>query len=303
MLVVGASGLVGGRLLAGLSGDTRFRVRAASRVDRKWPARIEGVVIDPAAADGLQAACEGADTVVNLASMTDAACAADPGGALRANAGGTRTLVGAAIAAGITRFVQVSTAKVYGNNPTGVITESTVTRPESHYAITHRVAEDYAMLHSNAVVMRLSNGYGAPASRCRRSWDVMVNEFCREAATTGRITLRGDGLAWRNFIPLDDVVVALKFALTSLPRGTYNLGAPQSMPIRTMANRVAGACTDALGFSAEVVATRASRSDAPPLDFRTDKLRDAGVRIEDADREIRRTLVQARTTFAAGGDV
>ncbi len=296
---MGASGLVGGRLVAALSRDGAMRVRAGSRIARPWPAGVEGIITDSGASETLASACEGVEVVVNLASMPEAACAADPKGALLVNAGGAMTLVRAAMTAGVTRFVQLSTAKVYGNNPTGVITEETITHPASHYAITHRIAEDYATLHPDAVVMRLANGFGAPVAAGAQSWDIIVNDFCRQAATTGRIVIRSDGLAWRNFIALDDVIIALRAGLVGLPKGTYNIGARTSTTIRRMAERVAEGCEGTLGFRAHVCVGVSAETVGPvPLDYRTDRLRNAGVSLGDSsDGEIARTLLAARELF------
>ena len=299
VLIVGASGLVGGRLLAALACDSQTLVRAASRVTRVWPDGVEGVVTSSSAPLTLAAACEGMDAVLNLASMPEAACAADPLGALRANVAGTLALASAAASAGVSRFVQLSTMKVYSNSPTGIITEETLTHPASHYAITHRAAEDYSSLHASAVVLRLANGFGAPIDPATPCWSLITNDFCRQAATTRHIVIRSDGLAWRNFIPLDDVVVALRAAATSLPAGTYNLGSARSMTLREMAERVAAVCEITLGHAVEVkVGTSTTGSHDEVLDYRTDRLRANGVQLADMiDDEIARTLLSARTAL------
>lgn len=300
VLVTGASGLIGGRLISVLSHGGRLNLRAGSRIPRSWPAGIEGVVTDVSRPDLLIAACRGVDAVINLASMPEAESAADPDRALRDTAGGTRALVVAAVAAGVSRFVQLSTFKVYGNNPTGVITERSPTNPQSAYARSHLVAEEYAALHPSAVVLRLANGFGAPLRAATPCWGIIVNDFCRQAATTRRIVIRSDGLAWRNFVPLDDVVVALHAATESVPGNTYNLGSQHSMPMRVMADRVATVCEQTLGFRAEVsVGVSPSGADVHPLDYRTDRLRAAGVLLSTpVDEEIARTLRFARTAFS-----
>lgn len=300
VLVTGASGLVGGRLLAVLARDPDVHVRAASRIARAWGDGVEGVVTDRADAATLAAACKDVDVIVNLASMPERACAEHPAAALHANVGGVLALVQAAAAAGIGRFVQMSTIKVYGGNPSGTITEATPTAPSSHYAITHRAAEDYASLHPCAVVLRLANGFGAPVDPETPSpWTLIVNDFCRQAMT-GTIRVHGDGGAWRNFVPLDDVTSALRAAITHVPAGTYNLGSAESSTIRGMADRVARVANATFGLDVEVsVGMNAPTSPPLPLDYRSDRLRSCGVALDARmDDELARTLVCARRTFA-----
>jgi UDP-glucose 4-epimerase len=198
-------------------------------------------------------------------------------------------------------MVHVSTFKVYGDAPAGVVTEDTPPRPTSHYAITHRVAEDYAAsLHRDAVIFRLANGFGAPAEPAAGAWAPIVNGMCREAAALRTITLRSSGLAWRNFVPMDDVLHALRAAIGSLPAGTYNLGASQSLTLRAMAGRVAQACRETLGFlPAVVVGADGAEVASAPLDFRVTKLGRAGVEpAASIDDELARTLQVAHDTFA-----
>lgn len=297
LLITGASGLIGGRLVAALAADG-IAVRAASRIARPWPAGVEGIVWDAADVATTARACAGVDAVVNLAGMPEAACAADPTGALVANCGGTLSLVTAAV--GVGRFVQISTAKVYGNDATGTVSEQSVPRPASHYAITHRASEDYAALHPSAVVMRLANGFGMPAPGTANGWDVIVNDFCRQAVIARRIAIRSDGTASRNFVPMEDVITAIRAAAGGLAPGTYNLGSAASMTLREMAERVASAGEQVLGHpvAVSVGAPDAGRP-AARLDFRSNRLGEAGVTLgADADKEIARTLMAARETFA-----
>jgi nucleoside-diphosphate-sugar epimerase len=208
--------------------------------------------------------------------------------------------VTAAIAADVGRFVQLSTAKVYGNDPVGTISERSIPRPASHYAITHRASEDYAAQHSAAVVLRLANGFGAPAPGTQGGWDVIVNNFCRQAATARRIALRSDGTASRSFVPMDDVIRSIRSAVAGLAPGTYNLGARTAITLREMAELVAAIGERVLGYSSEVsVVAKQSNTRSRLLDFRSDRLRDAGVPLgADASEEIARTLVAAAGRFA-----
>jgi UDP-glucose 4-epimerase len=299
ILVTGASGLIGGRVIDALRANGTTEIRAASREARRWPEGISGVVLDWRSRVSMTDACDGMTAVINLAGMPESACAADPNGALTANAGGTLALVEASLAVGVPRFVQLSTVKVYGAAPTGVISEDTLTQPRSHYAITHRAAEDYAARHPQAVILRLSNGFGAPVASSPSSWSVIVNAFCHQAMATQRIVLQSDGRSWRNFAPMTDILAGIKAGVSSLPAGTYNLASAQSETLRAMAERVARVSAIRFGTEVEIsLGSPAGGLTVAGVEFRTDRLIASGVILDaSADDEIERTLQSARAAL------
>lgn len=303
VLITGASGLIGGRLIRYLLGIDDVQIRAASRSPRGWPPRVEGCILVADDPSSHSAACLGVNAVINLAAMPEGECARDPQRALRVNAGGALALTSAAVSAGVDRFVQLSTSKVYGDNLTGRVTEQTLPQPRSHYAITHRAAEDYAARHESRIVFRLANGFGAPDDARSTGWDVIVNAMCRQAVVEQRIAIRSSGHEWRNFITLNDIVRALYLAVSDLPEGTYNLGGLSSMRIREVADRVAAACASAFGFTPEITTGRAEGvMESVPLDYCIDKLLAAGFRPSTTlDDELRRTLLAARKNAELSG--
>src|SRR5262249_51271212 len=205
---------------------------------------VEATVVDWNNRNSLDAACRAQDMVVHLAAMNEQDCERDPVLALKSNGIATLTLLQAAQSAGVRRFVYLSTSKVFGANPTGTIDESSVPRPKNHYAITHRLAEDYVVsAHNNGqlqgIVLRLSNSLGAPADPNVNAWMLIANDLCRQAATTKRIGLKSSGLAWRNFIAMADTVSAVRHALKMSPEllsdGLFHLGGPQCLRIWDLA--------------------------------------------------------------------
>jgi len=104
LAVTGGTGFVGGHLLAAAVA-AGHEVRALTRGGRPpepgicW---IEGALDDPAA---LAALCEGADAIVHVAGLINAATRA---GFEAVNVAGTAAIVDAARAAGIRRFIHIS---------------------------------------------------------------------------------------------------------------------------------------------------------------------------------------------------
>jgi UDP-glucose 4-epimerase len=296
LLITGASGLVGGRLIQHLLAAGGVEIRAASRVRRDWPASVEGCVADLGQPGTLEEACRGTNAVINLASMAERFCSLDPQAALRVNGGGTLSLASAAAAAGVLRFVQVSSCKIYGDNLQGAVTEETPPRPRSHYAITHRLAEDYAISQqANCVVVRLANGFGAPVDARVDCWDIIVNQMCRQAVVDRQIVIRSSGRAWRNFVPMQDVVRALQYAIEGAPAGIYNMGAPHSMTLAGTAEQVAVLCEKTFGWRPSIkLGPGAPGERNPPLDYRSEKLARTGFASRASfEEEVTATLLMA----------
>jgi uncharacterized protein YbjT (DUF2867 family) len=104
LAVTGGTGFVGGHLLR-VVGAAGYEIRALTRGWRppqdgiNW---IEGALDQP---ESLVALCEGADAVVHIAGLINAATRA---GFEAVNVGGTLALIDAARAAGVRRFVHIS---------------------------------------------------------------------------------------------------------------------------------------------------------------------------------------------------
>jgi UDP-glucose 4-epimerase len=247
--------------------------------------------------------------VVHLASINENVCAADPLRALNVNGTGTLRTLLAAIKAGAGRFIYLSTAHVYGSPLTGTISEATLPRPVHPYAISHRVAEDFVLAARargdiEGIVLRLSNGFGAPERAEVDRWTLLVNDLCRQAATTKRMVMRSAGDDSRDFITLEDTARAVAHFLaldqTALGDGLFNVGSGHSMQVRAVVDLIAQRCDAMLGFRPEIVRPAPHVAAPPPLDYRIDKLRASGFApTADMRSEIDATLQLCRDAFPA----
>jgi UDP-glucose 4-epimerase len=314
ILIAGGLGYVGGRVAQALVDQPGVQLRLGLRhpptSPPPWFSRVESVPLDLLSGDTLEAACRGVQEVINLAAMNEIHSAADPEQALRVNGAGALKLLQAAQAAGAARFIQFSTAHVYGAPLAGIITEKNLTRPVHPYAITHRVAEDFVLAARDrgligGLVIRLSNGIGPPAHPGVDRWTLVVNDLCRQAVLTGKLRLRTSGLQWRDFIALTDVARAVlhfqKLADSAWADGLFNLGAGRSMRILDLAQEIARRCQAELGFTPAIDRPEAAVSeDFPPLDYRIDKLTATGFQPRnDFTAEIDATLRFCRDRWGA----
>ena len=141
VLVTGATGFVGSAVLTALRARSDVRLRALVRhpVPRLLSAGVDPVIADLSAPASLVAACTGVDTVIHAASYVGS----DVDRCRAVNTDGTAALVRAAVAAGVTRIVYVSTASVYGPGPHRALAPDTaVCRPSSPASASRLAAED-----------------------------------------------------------------------------------------------------------------------------------------------------------------
>lgn len=160
VFVTGATGFIGTefvRRLASTPHEVRCLARPQSRVsaiEALGATAVRGDVTDPAS---IARGVEGCDWVVHLANVYEF-WLADRTAFDRVNIEGTRHVMEAALAAGVSKAVHVSSVVAYGD-ATGTVTERTAFGPRAHgdYGRTKRAAEqlalDYFTTHRLPVVI------------------------------------------------------------------------------------------------------------------------------------------------------
>lgn len=130
ILVTGATGYIGGRLAERLARETQARVRVLARTPAKAAGLaalgcevVAGDVTDPAS---VQQAMQGCTLVYHAAAWVSERGDRDEIWAV--NVAGTQTMLDAAIAQGVSRFVQISSCGVYGSLQRRGIDETTPMR-------------------------------------------------------------------------------------------------------------------------------------------------------------------------------
>src|SRR6188472_2733532 len=129
----------------------------------------------------------------------------DAGDFLRTDVIGTFTLLEAARgAAGLKRFVQISTDEVYGSVPEGASRETDELKPRNPYSASKagadRLAYSYWATHDVPVIVtRASNNYGP-----YQFPEKVVPLFITSAIDDLPLPLYGDGLQERDWLHVDD---------------------------------------------------------------------------------------------------
>jgi dTDP-glucose 4,6-dehydratase len=208
-----------------------------------------GDIAEPAV---VAAAMAGVDAVVNLAAESHVdRSILDAGAFLRTNVVGTQVLLDAARAAGVGRFLQVSTDEVYGSlGATGRFSETSPLQPNSPYAASKAAADCLvrAAHHTHgidAVTTRCSNNYGP-----YQFPEKLLPLFITNALADAPLPLYGDGQNVRDWIHVSDHCRALDRVLRAGRAGeVYNIGADSERKNAA----VAAIVLEALGKPASLV--------------------------------------------------
>ena len=188
---------------------------------------------------------EGVDAVVHMAELSN-----DPLGELIAevtyeiNHQGTMRLARIAKAAGVSRFVYMSSCSVYGVAD-GVVDETSPVNPQTAYATCKTLCErDLAELADDdfsPTFMRNATAFGASP---RMRFDIVLNNLVGWAHTTGKITMTSDGTPWRPLVHGLDIgsaiICALEAPLEAVAGQTFNVGSnEQNYQVKEIAEAVA----------------------------------------------------------------
>lgn len=204
-----------------------MEVRAASRSGRSRDSSGDHQVeVDWTKPSSLEAACAGVTGVVHLASPNAQEVASRPE-CLREVEAGNLALCRAMERHHIQRAVYLSTIHVYGDALAGTVCEETPLRPVHPYGKMHARTESIlAASRLPWVILRSTNGVGWPVRPETNCWMLLANDLCRQGAVSGAIRLHGDGRAYRDFLPLQEILRAVRHFLCGKPdsAGVYLLG-------------------------------------------------------------------------------
>ncbi len=229
-LVTGASGFVGSHVLGEL---------ARTGTDAIGLYRNGGSRADPGARTiarwdkpGLRAAFAGITGIIHSASVVHRRGApADE--YVRFNVDGTRALIEAAREAGVGRLIFVSSIKVHGDAPVGVIDETTPIAPDQSYARTKAQAE-VLVLEANdlrPVILRLCPVYG-------RGDKGNVRTIIR-AVSRRRFFVPGDGSTRKSIVHVSTVAKAIWAATAKDAHGVFVVADTHAPTVRELGDTVA----------------------------------------------------------------
>ena len=315
VLVAGASGFIGGAIVAALArSGTVERVVALCRNVAKAAAKLPGPdsgvdihawdMVDPVPDVGR------VDAVIHAAGRGDPqSYARHPHLCMRETLLGCLNLLDFSVSAGVRDFVLVSSGEVYGNVAgTGRIREDeqggvSPEQPRSTYPVVKAACESLCLAAGrerglSTRVARLCHVYGPGMSPD----DPRIAAHFPVTAAAGRdIVLKSPGDQVRSYCYIADAVSGILAILEKGVAGeVYNVADESTeMSIRQFAERTAAAAGVGVRFETPAETESAAFNPMPRSVFATDRLRALGWRPRtDFERGIRQTVAGFRRTMA-----
>lgn len=249
ILVTGAGGLLGGRIINFLSqiGHNIVAVSRSYAGCEAWGTSVKVVNIDISKTSDLCYYLDGVSLVIHTAGVNAAHSIADPANALHFNGVVTAKLLNESIKCDVDRFIYISTSQVYSNELKGIINENSCTTNLHPYATSHKAGEDVT-LFANAknkiqgTVIRLSNSFGYPLNKNADCWHLLINDLCKQAVLKGSLDLNSSGNQFRNFITINEVCKSIDFLINEWENSreypVINLASKNAITVISMAKLV-----------------------------------------------------------------
>ncbi|MCP2032346.1 nucleoside-diphosphate-sugar epimerase [Okibacterium sp. HSC-33S16] len=240
VLVTGASGLLGravAREIAATGHEVTTFQRRASGVDG-----VTDVLGSITEADAVTRAVQNVDAVVHLAAKVS--LAGDPADFDRVNVGGTRALLAAATAAGVGKFVFVSSPSV-AHSGSSIVGDDALPADPVH------ARGDYARTKAEAELLALaadSPSFRVVAVRPHLVWgpgDTQLVARVVERAGAGRLPLLDSGAALIDTIYIDNAASGIAAALERVDAVHGNSYVLTNGEPRPVAELLAGICAAA----------------------------------------------------------
>lgn len=210
--------------------------------------------------------CKGFGLIIHAAGMNANDCAENPSLALKFNGRTTGELAQKAAFYGCKRFIYLSTVHVYNSPLVGEYDEQAPALNRHPYATSHHFGEEQVLeVGKNSglagSVLRLSNSFGYPLTDQSACWELVLNQFIRDAFLKGRIIIKGDRYTRRNFLPITElnrILIEILTSSGSIP-SVMNVSSATSKTLFEVALQVRHMASELLGTDVELITDNGSK--------------------------------------------
>ncbi len=157
----------------------------------------------------------------------------------------SKRLIRVAIQREVKRFIFLSSTQVYNELKNDVLHEN-LELPESNnkYIKIKKTIESFMLKEEisskiQPIILRISNGYGAPVDRKSKCWHLLAMDVCKKAINEGQINLKTNGEGYKDFIPIENICMSIKNIISrDIDAGIYNLVTGESIKVIDFVNKI-----------------------------------------------------------------
>jgi len=266
LLITGAAGHLGGRLLSAFVSDTEVKLRVHFRKPQHLPDWIKGAEASEGDLRSSRVRMEsvrGMTSVIHLATGGYSTFNLPSQEQLEIDLETSTELARDAARSGVSHFVFVSSVQVYGDALRGDVSEVTVPLPSTAYGrsrfeIEQSIRSFASSAGMSVTVIRLTNTYGVPAFPRPLIWDLFVHDFCRQAVETSKVRIRSDERTLRDVIPIREAVRSIRRVIhaESAAPPLLLVASGRTHTLRDIAEVVVRRAEHTLGLKVGIEATR-----------------------------------------------
>ena len=247
-VVTGGAGFIGSHLVDRLLAEgRRVRVldnfvigRRSNLAQHEGNRRLEVIEAEVADRAAVSRACNGAQRVFHLAARADIVPSIqEPEAYFRSNVDGTFTVLEAARANAVDRYIYVASSSCYGIPDAYPTPETAPADPRYPYALTKYLGEQLVLHWARvyrlpAVSVRFFNVYG-PRARTTGTYGAVFGVFLAQMLAGRPLTIVGDGEQTRDFTFVSDAVDAL-LTVAAFDRigEIYNVGSGKPVSVNEL---------------------------------------------------------------------
>lgn len=246
VLVTGARGFIGAAL-ARAACERGDRVVGVDRsaAGRALPSAVEFIEGDITRPVAWSSVFQGLDAVVHCAALHRPDEVHDgPARSIEVNLQGTRLMLEAAAAAGVGSFVNLSSAKVYGEPLGWPSDEDDLPNPVEPYGLAKAITEDYCSYYRARTGMRCTSV--RPFSVYGPEQDLhtgYVGQLLEGWLTDSLVTLSGRPGFLRDFVHVSDVVdLCLAVAAREVTPAVVNIGSGEAAQLEDLVSEFSRLC-------------------------------------------------------------
>ena len=247
VLVTGGAGFIGSHLVQSLAKKGYF-VRVLDNLSTGKLANINSELMDSGSVEFVKGDIRNAavvkdcvasiDVVFHLAAQTSVPFSiTNPDFNNEVNIKGTQNLLNASTKEGVSKFIFVSSAAVYGEPAYLPVDENHPTNPISPYAESKLAGEKECLSQTAkaSVVLRFFNVYGPKQGL--NDYSGVITKFMDKIKEKQSLTIYGDGSQTRDFVYVQDIVNALILALqnNNVNGQVFNIGTGKAATIKELA--------------------------------------------------------------------